>query len=111
MVNGRVGRKLKSLPQIADVPRSLRHQRGSAPMTKIEAFRLAAREMGSVNSEALSAYIESKFGISIDPRYIPLFQATLRFQKSDSRSELSEQSSSLPSATTGVGSIAAASGN
>lgn len=74
------------------------NQRGSAPMTKIDAFREAVGEMGEANAETMSAFIESKFGIFIDPRYIPLFQATLRFQKSDLGLKSLEKSSSLPMA-------------
>ena len=51
-------------------------------MTKLEAFQQAVAEIGDVSSEEMSAFIERKFGIVISPPYIPLFQATLRFQRS-----------------------------
>ena len=53
-------------------------------MTKIEAFRCAAAEMNEATPEEMSAFIEKEFGIEIPPTYIPIFRATLRFQKSGS---------------------------
>ena len=51
-------------------------------MSKFEAFQRATAEIEEATSEEMSAYIERKFGIVISPPYIPLFQATLRFQRS-----------------------------
>jgi hypothetical protein len=56
-------------------------------MMKLEAFRQAVAEMGDATSEEMSAFIESRFGLVIAPPYIPLFQATLRFQKKSSGQE------------------------
>lgn len=67
--------------------------KGIVPMTKIEAFRLAAAEIGSVSSEEMSTFIQNKFGIVIAPPYIPLFQATLRFQNRGPAPEKSMESS------------------
>ena len=49
-------------------------------MTKIEVFRQAAAQMGNATSEEMSTFIQNKFGVVIAPSYIPIFQATLRFQ-------------------------------
>jgi len=62
-------------------------------MTKIEAYRRAAAELGDATPEEMSAFIENKFGVVISPPYIPLFRATLRFQKSPSLAEKSGESS------------------
>ena len=69
--------------------------KGASPMTKIEAFRCAASEMDEATPEEMSAFIEKEFGIVIPPTYIPIFRATLRFQKGGSVSEKSGGSSSL----------------
>jgi hypothetical protein len=53
----------------------------AAQMTKLEAFQRAVTEIGDVSSAEMSAFIESKYGIVISFPYIPIFQATLRFQK------------------------------
>jgi len=71
--------------------------KGTVPMTKIEAFRRAAAELGEATPEEISAFIESKFGVVISPPYIPLFRATLLFQKSGSGSEQSAGSEQLAS--------------
>ena len=70
--------------------------KGTVPMTKIEAFRLAVAEMGEATSEEISAYIERKFGVVISAPYIPIFRATLQFQKSPFLAEKSGGSSCLP---------------
>jgi len=88
--------ELKLLPQIADLSMKLQ-SRGPNPMTKIEAFRQAVAEMGDAGSQEMSAFIERKFGIVISPLYIPLFQATLRFQRCGISPEKPKESSCLPS--------------
>ena len=84
--------EVKLLLQIADDSRTLQ-SRGPNPMTKFEAFRRAAAEIGEATSEEISAYIEGRFGIEITPLYIPLFQATLQFQKTNPGQEKSKERS------------------
>jgi hypothetical protein len=47
-------------------------------MNKMDVFRQAVAEIGDVPSETLCQFIEAKFGVTIEPRYIPLFRASLR---------------------------------
>lgn len=65
-------------------------------MTKIEAFRRAAAVIGDANADELSAFIESSMGVVIPPSHIPIFRATLQFQKSESAPRKSEESLCLP---------------
>src|SRR5476649_805574 len=90
--------RLKFAADSADLSRKLKFGKigGTVPMTKIEAFRLAAAEMVDATPEEMSAFIERKFGIVISAPYIPLFQATLRFQKNGSGQESPNEPSCLP---------------
>ena len=45
-------------------------------MKKIDAFRQGIAETGSASDDELSAYIEQRFGVRIDPMHIPLFRAS-----------------------------------
>ena len=65
-------------------------------MTKFEAFRQAAAEMGDAVPGEMSAYIANRFGVVIKPQYIPLFRATLRYQKNGAEPEQSAGSACLP---------------
>ena len=47
-------------------------------MKPIEAFRRAIAEIGDVSAAELSAHLEKKHGVKIDPAFIPLFRATLQ---------------------------------
>jgi predicted SprT family Zn-dependent metalloprotease len=47
-------------------------------MTKMEAFQLALAELGDAPAEALSAHIAHRFRLTIDPKFIPFFRASLR---------------------------------
>lgn len=58
-------------------------------MTNIEAFRHAAAELVGASPDELSAFIESKYGIVIDPRYIPPYRATLQHRKNIAKTETS----------------------
>ena len=48
------------------------------PMKLIEFFRLALAEIGDVSAAELSAHLEKKHGVKIEPAFIPLFKATLQ---------------------------------
>lgn len=65
-------------------------------MTKIDAFRRAVAEIGDGNAAELSAFIESNLGVVIPPSHIPIFRATLQFQKSEAGPTKSDESSCLP---------------
>ena len=47
-------------------------------MTPMEVFRRAFAEIGEVSATHLSAYLEKKHGVKIEPAFIPLFKATLK---------------------------------
>jgi predicted SprT family Zn-dependent metalloprotease len=47
-------------------------------MDRLELVRLALQELGDVPARELSAFIEKKRGVKIDPKFIPVFRATLR---------------------------------
>lgn len=68
---------------------------GAVLLLGIKAFQRAAAEIGEASSEEISAYIEGRFGIEITPQYIPLFQATLLFRKTNPGQERSKETSCL----------------
>lgn len=47
-------------------------------MDKVEAVRLALVQLGDVSAEELTAYLSREYGIQIEPRFVPLFKATVR---------------------------------
>jgi hypothetical protein len=47
-------------------------------MDKMEAFRRAVAEAGDACPAQLSSLIEQKYGVRIEPRFIPLFRATVK---------------------------------
>ncbi|OAI54064.1 hypothetical protein AYO44_15520 [Planctomycetaceae bacterium SCGC AG-212-F19] len=47
-------------------------------MDKLELMQIALRELGDVLAEQLSAFIEKKHGVKIEPKFIPLFMASIR---------------------------------
>jgi hypothetical protein len=46
-------------------------------MKPMELFRLAVAEIGYVSAAELSAHLEKKHGVKIEPAFIPLYRATL----------------------------------
>ena len=68
---------------------------GTIPMTKIDAFRQAVAEIGDATPEEMAAFIQRKFGIVIEPQYVPLFRATLHFHKSGAGPEKSNEPACL----------------
>jgi hypothetical protein len=46
-------------------------------MDRMHAFRLAVAEIGEASAEQLASYIEKKFGVRIEPKFIPCFRASL----------------------------------
>ncbi len=47
-------------------------------MTKVEMAREAVRELGEAPAEALAAFIDARYGVKIDPRFIPVLRASVR---------------------------------
>ncbi len=51
---------------------------GQAAVTKEEAVRLALAEVGDVSAEDLSVFIQRRFGLRIEPKFVPVFKASIR---------------------------------
>jgi hypothetical protein len=49
-----------------------------AAVAKEGMVRLALTEVGDVPAPALADFIQQRFGVKIEPRFIPLFRASLR---------------------------------
>jgi hypothetical protein len=47
-------------------------------MNRMEMVRQALLELGNAPSQELSSFIEQKYGVKIEPKYIPLFKASIR---------------------------------
>jgi hypothetical protein len=47
-------------------------------MERMEIVRQALVELGDAPSQELSSFIEQKYGVKIEPKYVPLFKATIR---------------------------------
>jgi hypothetical protein len=45
---------------------------------KLEIVQRALRELGEANAQALSVFIDERFNVKIEPKYIPLFKASIR---------------------------------
>jgi predicted SprT family Zn-dependent metalloprotease len=50
-------------------------------MEPLHAYRLAVAELGNALAEKLCAFIHRRFGLKLEPRFIPLYRATLRDQE------------------------------
>jgi hypothetical protein len=64
-------------------------------MKPMELFRSAVAEIGDVSAAELSAHLEKKHGVKIDPAYIPVFRETLK--ELEKTAKLREQAKSIPS--------------
>jgi hypothetical protein len=51
---------------------------GQEAITKEEAVRLALAELGEASSAELAAFIERRYGMRIDPKFLPLYKASVR---------------------------------
>ena len=71
-------------------------------MGPIELYRNAVAEIGDVSTDELSAHIEKKHGVKIEPPFIPLFRATLQQMERTARlcQEAKPISPKKPSQTT-----------
>jgi hypothetical protein len=47
-------------------------------MDKLEMVRIALQELGDVSAQELSSFIERRHGVKIEPKFIPLFKASIR---------------------------------
>ena len=47
-------------------------------MSRTELFRLALAEIGDAPAAELSSFIQAKYGVRIDPRFIPVLRASLQ---------------------------------
>jgi len=47
-------------------------------MEKLELVRLALQELGDVPAQELSAFIARRHGVTIEPKYLPIFKASIR---------------------------------
>jgi hypothetical protein len=67
-------------------------------MTKLEAYRLVVAEAGNVSAEQLASLIEQRFGLKIEPKYIPLFNASVQEQEKAARQRRAAQAAALTDA-------------
>lgn len=49
-------------------------------MNKEELVRIALQELGNASAQELSAFIERCHGVLIEPKFIPIFKASIRAQ-------------------------------
>jgi hypothetical protein len=47
-------------------------------ITKVEMMREAVRELGDAPPEALAAFLDRRYGVKLDPRFVPVLKASLR---------------------------------
>jgi hypothetical protein len=47
-------------------------------ISKEEGVLLALAEVGEVSAEDLAGFVEGRFGLRIDPKFIPVFKASIR---------------------------------
>jgi hypothetical protein len=47
-------------------------------MGKLELVKVALRELGNASAQDLSSFIARTHGVMIEPKYIPMFRASVR---------------------------------
>lgn len=47
-------------------------------MDTVELVRVALQELGDASGQELSTFIEKRHGVKIEPRFIPMFKASIR---------------------------------
>jgi hypothetical protein len=47
-------------------------------VNKLELVQVALRELGNVSAQELSSFVARTHGVVIEPKYIPLFRASIR---------------------------------
>ena len=64
-------------------------------MKPMDHFRRAVAEIGDVSAAELSAHLEKKYGVKIDPAFIPVFKASL--QDLERTARLRQEARPIPS--------------
>jgi hypothetical protein len=65
---------------------------------RLEAVGYALRELGDASAEQLCGFIEQRFGLRIEPKYLPLFKATLLDQQRQVKPKQMAHTTDQPSA-------------
>ncbi len=47
-------------------------------MDKMEAFRRTVAQIGNAPAEVISLHLREKYGVTIEPKFIPFFRASLQ---------------------------------
>ena len=63
-------------------------------MKSMELFRNAVAEVGDVSAVELSAHLEKKHGVKIEPAFIPVYKATLK--ELERTNKLRQDAKSIP---------------
>jgi hypothetical protein len=63
-------------------------------MKPMELFRNAVAEVGDVSAAELSAHLEKKHGVKIEPAFIPVYKATLK--ELERTNKLRQDAKSIP---------------
>ena len=63
-------------------------------MKPMDLFRNAVAEMGDVSAAELSAHLEKKHGVKIEPAFIPVYKATLK--ELERTNKLRQDAKSIP---------------
>jgi hypothetical protein len=50
-------------------------------MSKVEAVRLAVAEIGEASPQDIAAFVEQRFALKVQPRFVPVLLASLRGQE------------------------------
>jgi hypothetical protein len=50
-------------------------------MDKLELVQVALRELGNASAQELSSFVARTHGVVIEPKYIPLFKASIRHKQ------------------------------
>lgn len=46
-------------------------------VTNLEMIQAAIKELGATENESLAAFVEKRYGVKIDAKYIPIYRASL----------------------------------
>jgi hypothetical protein len=66
-------------------------------MEKMDAFREAMAEMRDGTAEELSCFIEKRYGVEIEPRFFPVFRASLQEREKMERLRQARTAAPVPS--------------
>lgn len=51
-------------------------------MNQVEAIRRALAELGDVSAEELATFALARYGVKVEPRFVPVIKATIRDKES-----------------------------